>query len=128
MLLGIDWGKKKIGLAIAEEEIAIASAFGVLEHDKDIFVNLHKIVKENNVDMIIIGKSAHLSQSDNTKLIEKFGDACCSHMNIAVVFVPEMFSTKEAHTNLKSAGKKNIGGQDDAESARIILQQYLDVI
>ena len=127
MLLGIDWGKKKIGLAIAEREIAIASAFEVLKHDKDIFENLHKIVKENDVDMIIIGKSAHLSQSDNTKLIEEFGNKCCDYMNIAVVFVPEMFSTREAHTNLKSAGKKKIDSIDDAESARIILQQYLDI-
>ena len=126
MLLGIDWGKKKIGLAVAEEEIAIASALGVIENNKDIFITLNNIVEENDVDMIVIGKSAHLSQSDNTKLIEKFGDVCCDNMDVTVVFVPEMFSTREAHVNLKSAGKRKLGSIDDAESARIILQQYLD--
>jgi len=127
MLLGIDWGQRKIGLAIAEREIAIASAFGVLENDKNIFTALGGIVEENDVDMIIIGKSEHLSQSDNAKFIEKFGDECRSQLGVAVVFVPEMFSTREAHTNLKEAGKKNLDANDDAESARIILQQYLDI-
>ncbi len=126
MLLGIDWGEKKIGLAIADEEITIASAFEILENNKDIFVNLHKIVKENDINKIVIGKSAHVSQSDNTKLIEQFGERCRDYINIEVVFVPEMFSTHEAHMNLKSVGKKKIDSIDDAESARIILQTFLD--
>ncbi len=127
MLLGIDWGQRKIGLAIAEREISIASAFGVLENDKNIFTALNDVVEEHDVDMIVIGKSEHLSQSDNAKLIEAFGDECCSQLGVAVVFVPEMFSTREAHTNLKEAGKKKLDANDDAESARIILQQYLDI-
>jgi putative Holliday junction resolvase len=127
MILGLDWGQRKIGLAIAEPEIAIASAFDVIENNEHIFEELHKVIEQNNIDMIVIGKSAHLSQEDNTKLIESFGDTCCEELGLAVVFVPEMFSTREAHTNLKSAGKKNLDDKDDAEAARIILQQYLDI-
>jgi putative Holliday junction resolvase len=127
MILGLDWGQRKIGLAIAEPEIAIASAFDVIENNEHIFEELHKVIEQNNIDMIVIGKSAHLSQEDNTKLIESFGNTCCEKLGLAVVFVPEMFSTREAHTNLKSAGKKNLDDKDDAEAARIILQQYLDI-
>ena len=54
-------GQRKIGLAIAEREIAIASAFVVLENDKNIFTALNDVVEENDVDMIVIGKSEHLS-------------------------------------------------------------------
>jgi len=127
MLLGLDWGIKKIGVAVAEEEIAIASAVNVVINDEHVFEELAKIIKEHGVELIVIGKSAHLSQSDNVQLIEQFGTQCQKNLNVNVVFVPEMFSTREAHANLKSAGKKQIDRNDDAESARIILQQYLDV-
>jgi putative Holliday junction resolvase len=127
MILGIDWGQKKIGLAVAEPEISIASAFGVIENNEQVFDKIKTIVDDNDVDMIVIGKSPHLSQLDNVKLIEEFGNTCCDYTNVAIIFAPEMFSTREAHTNLKSAGKKNIQANDDAEAARIILQQYLDV-
>ena len=126
MLLGIDWGQRKIGLAIAEEEISIASALDTIENVDGVFEVLHNIVKEYDVDKIIIGKSAHLTQDDNVEKIEKFGQKCGEKCNVEIVFTEEMFSTKEAHENLKKAGKKNIGSIDDAESARIILQQYLD--
>ncbi len=126
MLLGLDWGEKKIGLAIAEGEISIASALTVIINDGHFFDNLNHLISEYEVDKIIIGRSEHLSQSDNTQVITEFGEQCKNECNIDVEFVQEMFSTKEAHENLKKAGKKKIDSIDDAESARIILQQYLD--
>ncbi|XLQ19996.1 MAG: Holliday junction resolvase RuvX [Candidatus Moraniibacteriota bacterium] len=126
MLLGIDWGERKIGLAIAEEEISIASALNTLENDDDIFGGLFDIVKEYEITKIVIGKSSHMSQDDNVKKIEKFADECEKKCKVKIVFEEEMFSTREAHVNLKNAGKKKIDSIDDAESARIILQQYLD--
>jgi putative Holliday junction resolvase len=127
MLLGIDWGERKIGLAIAEEEISIASALETIENGDDVFVILCAVVKKYDVNKIIIGKSAHLIQDDNVKKIEKFAEKCKKKCNVEVEFVEEMFSTKEAHKNLKQAGKKKLDSKDDAEAARIILQQYLDM-
>jgi putative Holliday junction resolvase len=126
MLLGLDWGERKIGLAIAEQEIAIASALGVIINDATFFDKLKEIIIEYDVDKIIIGKSEHISQSDNSQAIEAFAHKCELNTSLDVVFAQEMFSTREAKDNLKKAGKKNLDSIDDAESARIILQQYLD--
>lgn len=126
MLLGLDWGEKKVGLAIAEEEIGIASVLSVVENDENVFDRLLEIVGEYEVDKIVMGKSEHLTQGDNVKKIEKFAQKCKNKCGVDVVFEEEMFSTREAHENLKSAGKKKLDSIDDAESARIILQQYLD--
>ncbi|HIP50162.1 MAG TPA: Holliday junction resolvase RuvX [Candidatus Pacebacteria bacterium] len=126
MLLGLDWGQRKIGLSIAEEEIAIASTLATLENGDEIFKNLLDIVKEYEITRIVIGKSSHLSQDDNVKKIEKFASECKSKCGVEIAFEEEMFSTREAHETLKKVGKKRIGEQDDAEAARIILQQYLD--
>ena len=126
MLLGIDWGERKIGLAIAQEEIAIASAIDILENDDDIFQRLLSVVKEYDITKIIIGKSSHISQNDNVVKIEKFAKECMEKCSVEIAFEEEMFSTRQAQQNLKKAGKKKISSIDDAESARIILQQYLD--
>ncbi len=126
MILGIDWGQRKIGLAIAEEEIAIASTLETLENNNEIFERLLEVAKEYEITKIIIGKSSHLSQDDNVEKIEKFATTCMEKCDVKIVFEEEMFSTREAHENLKKVGKKRISKKDDAESARIILQQYLD--
>jgi putative Holliday junction resolvase len=126
MILGIDWGKKKIGLAIAHEEVAIASALKTLENTQQVFSTLRSIVHEYDISHIVIGRSAHRSQNDNMDAIEKFGTACQDHLGVDVVYVDEMFSTREAQMNMISAGKRNVSATDDAEAARIILQNYID--
>lgn len=126
MILGLDWGQKKIGMAISHNDIAIASAIGIIKNDVRVFDELQKIIKEYEIDLIVIGRSAHQTQNDNTGAIDIFARRCFERLNVRTDFVSEMFSTKEAQSNLKAAGKKNVAQIDDAESARIILQQYMD--
>lgn len=126
MILGLDWGKRKIGVAVAPREVPIATAVDILENDEYIFDSLRTIVDEYDVDTIVMGRSEHLTQSDNVKDIDVFAGECRASLGVEVVFAHEMFSTQEAQKNLKEAGKKRIDQKDDAESARIILQQYID--
>lgn len=126
MILGIDWGQRKIGLALAHPDIGIASAWDVVINDDHVFEAVAKVVANHDVEMIVIGKSAHGSQNDNVDAIEKFGEQCHKTCGVPVQYITEMFSTREAHHNLKQAGKKNVDRHDDAEAARIILQNYID--
>ena len=126
MILGIDWGQKKIGLALAHHDMHIASAWGVIVNDDHVFTHILQLTAEHDIDLIIVGKSAHSTQNDNVDMIEQFGKQCQKICNVPVKYATEMFSTREAHHNLKQAGKKNIGQHDDAEAARIILQNYVD--
>ncbi len=126
MFLGSDWGQKKIGLAVAHDEIAIASSLRSIPNDHEVFAHLRSIVQEYDINRIVIGRSAHATQNDNVDAINKFGALCQENLGVDVDYITEIFTTREAHTNLRSAGKKNIDAIDDAEAARIILQQYID--
>lgn len=126
MILGLDWGQRKIGMAIVHRDMSIASAIGILNNTDDIFVQLQNVIDTYDVDLVVIGRSAHAGHNDNTAAIDQFGTMCSEKCHVKVVFSQEMFSTREAHHNLKKAGKKNLGAIDDAESARIILQNYVD--
>ncbi|MFA5986941.1 MAG: Holliday junction resolvase RuvX [Parcubacteria group bacterium] len=126
MILGLDWGEKKIGVAVVYEEMAIASVVGTVKNDTGVFCALTDIVHKYDITKIVIGKSAHMSQNDNVEKIELFGMLCKKNLHVPVVYATEIFSTHQAQMNLKEAGKKKIDANDDGESARVILQSYID--
>ncbi len=128
MYLGIDWGEKKIGLAMADDETRLAFANQVVLNDKNISKNLAEIIDEYSIERVVIGLSTNDVQSDNEKKIKSFANDLKSRFEVDVVFTEEMFSTREAQTNLKAQEVKKLNSKDDAEAARILLQSYLDTI
>ncbi|MEI7890600.1 MAG: Holliday junction resolvase RuvX [bacterium] len=124
--LGVDYGKSKIGLAIADEETRMAFAYDTIKNDGDFFSKLKQIAKEKDVKMIVLGVTWH--QNDQAGEDEKieFGNKLEKELGIAVMFQDEMFTTKMAQDNIKMHGGKNIAESDDKEAARIILQSWLD--
>jgi putative Holliday junction resolvase len=124
--LGVDFGKAKIGLALADEETRMAFAYDTLKNDKDFLDKLREIIEKENVKTIIIGITRH--EKDQKSADEKvaFGEKVEKELGIAVMFEDEMFTTKMAQENIKMRGGRNISQTDDKEAARIILQSWLD--
>ena len=123
--LGVDFGKAKIGLAVADSETRIAFSFGVLsgyarsgaagKNDKNIFEKIGEIVEKKGIDRIIVGSEG-----------KEFGKRLEKKLNISVEYQNELFSTQQAERNLIEKGAKKIKRFDDQEAARIILQSWLD--
>ena len=121
--MGIDWGEKKCGTALADEETKLAFAWKIFSTNK-----FEEELVKNSADFsffqIVLGISAdyQFSQKNKEKILafrrklEKKG--------WKVFFQEEFFSTKLAKNNLRETGKTN--KEDDAEAARIILQSWLD--
>lgn len=128
MYMGVDWGKAKIGVALAHDEVRIASAHDTIANDADVYRRIAELVAANDVHTIVIGRSAHPLHNDNTASIDAFAKKCLAACaSVRVVSAAEMFSSREAQNNLRAAGRRHGAGRaDDAESARIILQTYLD--
>jgi putative transcription antitermination factor YqgF len=124
--LGVDFGKSKIGLAIADEETKMAFAFDTIKNDGEFFGKLKKIVKNENVRTIVMGTTWHEKDQKSADEKELFAKMIEKNIGIAVMFQDEMFTTKMAHENIKLRGGKNIAATDDQEAARIILQSWLD--
>jgi len=125
--LAIDYGKAKVGLAMADSETKIAFAYKTLDNDKDLFQKLAEIVEEENIKSVIIGIPSYI----NKKEVEYDGETLGKKLKELLPFVKieyqnEMFTTKIAQANLIERGVKGIKKYDDAEAARIILQSWLD--
>jgi putative holliday junction resolvase len=124
--LGIDFGRAKIGLAVADSETRIAFVLKTLENNKDFLRKLVKIIHENEINKVIIGIPAHINRKEVEYDGERLGKLLEKESSVEVEYQNEMFTTKMAHQNLINKGARNIKTQDDQEAARIILQSWLD--
>lgn len=114
--LGIDWGEKRIGLALGNSEVKLASPFGVV---KDV-VELKNIVLKEKVDRIILGEPVNEEVSQDflefKKNIEK-------EINLPLTLIDERFSSQAADS-LDPHARRD--GKRDEIAAMIILQSYFD--
>lgn len=122
--VGVDWGKKKVGLAIGDSEVRIASAIKEIE-TKNLFSVLSDLRNEYDFDLVVLGYAEEKGFVDNKKELIDF-ERRLKKEGFRVERENEAFSTKLAQVNLKTTGKKRISSSDNAESARIILQSWLD--
>lgn len=120
--LGVDYGKKKIGLAVSEG--MIASSFKVIEVSglKDAVARVRHITDTQKIDKVILGLP---ESGDARKITEMFGEEL--KKNIALMYFDETLSSKNARSLMIEMGtsKKN-RAKEDAVSASIILQYFLD--
>jgi putative holliday junction resolvase len=116
--LGVDFGKAKIGLAVADSETRIAISFGMLNNDKGLVNNLKNIIEKKGISRIVVGNAGE-EVKDFAAMLEK-------KLGISAEFQNELFSTQQAERNLIEKGAKKIKRFDDQEAARIILQSWLD--
>lgn len=125
-ILGVDFGLSKIGLAIADNETKMAFAIYTLANDKFFLGRLKEIIQDKCVKTIVIGMTEH--QKDEKSAEEKiaFAKMVERETGVQIVFQEEMFTTKMAQANIKMRGGRDIARMDDQESARIILQSWLD--
>lgn len=131
-IIGIDFGTAKIGLALADLETKIASAYKTIENDKNFIKNLAEIAEKENVKIVILGKLGDMDKKREKSLtqrafkIEDIGIIIEKELGVRIEYQEEMFTTKMAEANLKERGAKKIKDLDNEEAARIILQDWMD--
>lgn len=124
--LGIDWGSQDVGVALAHEETGIAIPFMTERNDVGLIERLAVLIRAENVGTVVIGIPSHVNRERIEYPGEKLGRQLAVKTGVAIAYQDEMFTTKLAHQALIGRGEKAIGKKDDAEAARIILQQWLE--
>lgn len=121
-LMGIDYGTKRIGIALSDERGEFAFAHSVIENDKNAVKKIKKICGENNVGKIILGESIDYQGRPNPvmKEIEKFKKILEKEIGLAVEYQKEILTTQEARRG-QEEGKKI-----DASAAALILRSFIE--
>lgn len=120
-ILAIDYGKKYIGLALADDTLKIAMPYKVLENKDSLVEDLIGIIKEEKIERVIVGRPIGLSGSETkqTKLTDTFINHLKKQVKIPVVGFDERLTSKMADKLLQNSKENH------SVAATIILQDYL---
>ncbi len=132
-VLGLDFGEKRIGLAIGDTESAITTPLKTIKnigHEKSC-AEISNVVNEWKISTIVIGIPEKNSNQEINRKIKHFGKMLNSSLNLDVVFYNEDYSSNYALAELKlqmQAGrKKKINKEEiDRIAASLILQSYFE--
>jgi putative holliday junction resolvase len=130
-ILAIDYGQKRAGLAVTDDQRIIATGLQTV-HVKDIFSFLDQYIKNENVDLIIVGEPLQMNNtaSDAQRFTEPFVKKLKKHFpDIPVDRVDERFTSVMAQSTILEAGLKKKDRRNkaliDKVSATIMLQSYM---
>ncbi|MGI4859382.1 MAG: Holliday junction resolvase RuvX [Janthinobacterium lividum] len=137
VLLGFDYGEKRIGVAIGNSLTGAARALGIVENrDRQYrFDEIGKLIVAWQPALLVVGLPCHPDGAPHamTQLARRFGNQLNGRFDLPVVWIDERYSSVEARgqrlmarTPQRGAGRSKPGAAIDDEAARIILQQYLD--
>tara|TARA_B100000686_G_C16649925_1_gene894979 strand:- start:252 stop:665 length:414 start_codon:yes stop_codon:yes gene_type:complete len=129
--LGIDFGEKRVGLALSDRLNLIASPYKTLQYisENDLISEIKKIVIDKEIGVCVIGLPLNMKgeDSDQTKKVRRFKNLL-SILGLPIIYEDERFSSIIARNslvlqNVKTGHNKS---EIDRTAAAIILQQYLD--
>lgn len=123
-ILGIDYGRRKIGLALSGGKLAQPLKVVRIKSIDESVQEVNKTVEKYGVEKLVIG----VSEGEMAQEAKAFGEKVGFLTKKPFVFQDETLSTSEAQALAIEAGmkRKKRKSMEDAFSAAVILQSYLD--
>ena len=134
-IMGIDYGKVRIGLALSDSLKMFAIAHKTILNNSSTFTEIEKIIKEKNVTKFILGIPNHERQNKDSKTsvindVKKFKGSLEKKFALEVELWDETYTSAIAQQHILESVNKKVKRQNkdllDMYSAAIILQEYLD--
>ncbi len=132
--LGIDYGSKRIGLAVSDKDARIASPLRqVIENGNksDVIQRIQKVVDEYEIDAVVLGLPLMMDgrEEEQARRTRRFGEALAKGLGLAVEYWDERLSSHAADRLLDEREELTAKGRKarrDALAAQVILQGYVD--
>jgi putative holliday junction resolvase len=137
-VLGIDYGARRIGLALSDATATLASPWRLLQRPPSEAETLRLMIAEitnlakqdDGLEAVVVGWPRRLngSPTDQTPIVEAFANALKSQLNVPVILQDERLSSHEAESRLaaRESDWRKRKARLDAAAAAVILQDYLD--
>lgn len=131
-ILGIDFGTKRIGLAVSDPRQIIARPLETIANNLTTLHKINKVIEDLSVEAIVVGLPFNLKgeRGQKAREVELFIEKLKSSTQLPVYEVDERFTSSTAKDTLLQMGVKKKQRQDkskiDLMAAALILQSYLD--
>lgn len=134
-VLGIDYGERRIGLAISDPTATIASPLPILTRrrgKRPPVAAILGIIEDRDVDSVVLGLPLNLAgdETDWTREVRAFGDAIERRSGLPIAYADERMTSVAAERAVRSLGLKRSERERkeriDAAAAVLILQSWLN--
>ncbi|GAB4189438.1 MAG: Holliday junction resolvase RuvX [Calditrichia bacterium] len=131
-LMGIDYGEKRIGVALSDISQFLSSPYTTIENKSKKYVlgEIKRIIQEKEVEELVVGLPVTLKGTDSVKTeeVRKWSEELRKHVSVPVILVDERLTTTQAHGLIHQRGEKvgKYRNKIDQMSASILLQMVLD--
>lgn len=132
--MGIDYGDKRIGIALTDALCIISSPFEVYQNvgEEDALNHLNDIIKQYDVDDIAMGLPLNMDGTEGERAVihRCFGEKLEKLSGVKVNYIDERLTSAEAEDILIASGVRREKRKEliDKISAQIILQTYINNI
>ena len=127
-VLAIDYGAKRVGLAMGDSETSLALPYEVLvdKNDTELVNRLKEIVAEEEVDTVIVGEPVTMAgkTSDQTEKCREFAEFLKKYLSVTIELVDERLTSRRA--DAATFGAAIPTRSRDELAAMFLLQDYLD--
>ena len=133
-ILSLDYGEKRIGIAISNNECSIAFPSVVLERNKTNkdFLYIKDFIEKNDIQAVLIGIPYNMdgSEGEQCKIVKNFSKKLLEFINISIIYWDERLSTLAQEKILisKDVTRKKRKKVIDKLAAAYFLQSFLDFL
>ncbi len=120
-LLGIDYGTKRVGVALTDDTGTVAFPKTTYANDRTLIPSLVNLIQRENISTVIVGESQDAQGVNNPvmKNVKSFVGDIERAVAVTVRYQPEFYSSQEAR---QLVDREHV----DAEAAAIILNSYIE--
>lgn len=133
-ILGIDYGTKRIGIAVSDEsrQVAFGRKFIKNKSKQYVISELKELCEEEKVVEIVVGYPLNMEgdHTATTNMVDNFIKLLENEFETPIITHDERLTSKQGDVILSSLGKKGDAKKNESDiiAATIILQNYLDLI
>jgi putative Holliday junction resolvase len=128
-ILALDYGHRRIGLAIASLSARLPRTLTTLDNDPDNqwLEQLKDIIKSEQVVTLVVGRPLNMQgeTTNQTALTKKFAGILAEQTSLPIDFQDETLTSKQAEAQLDKVGRPYKKGDIDALAATYILEDWL---
>ena len=133
-IVSLDYGEKRVGIAISDAGCSIALPKEVYERNKTNkdFLYIKEFIEKNNVQAVLIGMPYNMdgSEGEQCKIVRDFSKKLLEFINISIIYWDERLSTLAQEKILinKDVSRKKRKKIIDMLAASYFLQSFLDFL
>ena len=131
-IIGLDWGLRRCGVAVSDENrgFAFTRPHLYVRTQDELIQNILDIMSDEKFVGIVIGLPLYEdgTSSDTTKMVREFADNLSKQTELPIIFVPENLTSHAAQEEIGRKSISKIKQELDSVSAKIILENAIAML